>query len=580
MRINIISSHRANTGLNQDSLILRGALAAAYGENVAIRRVYYMLPECPEAEMNIFLEVVNPSLFSYARQNIWIPNPEWTYRTWIPYIEMFDQIWCKTQECKKIFDKYSPSKTRYIGWTSISKGWAPETDRKDYYKALVPVGKNIFRNPKPILQAYFRLLSNKKLYNKLPTLHIVYEPSVINFHVPDEIKSKVVLHAEVMKDKEYDELVRDCGLCICVSACEGFGHAVREAMSVGCNLIISPIDPFLEDVVGSNKQGVFYTQPMETIEQTECIGTMVDTDVSTIMLALEEFTETDFRARRNNSQFLHELFNQYHEEWKNQFISYLKSLTDNLPEYSLKDIMPKESELPDVSIVTITKDRRVFMPLAKYSYMIQSYPEDKLEWVIVDDGDDPIEDTLIGVPNVKYVRCEKMSISDKRNLGVQNAMYDIICMMDDDDVYPNNSVLQRVAMLLKEPAKQCAFCTTIPCYDITKYSSFMNVPPITLSMCDRISEASLVFTKKFWEERKFGEGIQIAEAGTFIRDREQMCREVSPQEVIVSLIHSLNTSSRKTPEMKEPNGCHYGFNEKLFALVSQIGEDLKTKELA
>lgn len=50
--------------------------------------------------------------------------------------------------------------------------------------------------------------------------------------------------------------------------------------------------------------------------------------------------------------------------------------------------------------MTVTKDRRVFMPLAKYSYMIQSYPEDKLEWVIVDDGKDPIEDTLIGVPNV------------------------------------------------------------------------------------------------------------------------------------------------------------------------------------
>jgi hypothetical protein len=27
--------------------------------------------------------------------------------------------------------------------------------------------------------------------------------------------------------------------------------------------------------------------------------------------------------------------------------------------------------------------------------------------------------------------------------------------------------------------------------------------------------------------------------------------------------------------MKEPNGNHYGFNEKLFAMVSQIGEELK-----
>jgi hypothetical protein len=55
-----------------------------------------------------------------------------------------------------------------------------------------------------------------------------------------------------------------------------------------------------------------------------------------------------------------------------------------------------------------------------------------------------------------------------------------------------------------------------------------------------------------------------------------MCREISPQEVIVSLIHPKNTSSRKLPSNLESNGCHWGFNEKLFALVSQIGEELNT----
>jgi hypothetical protein len=50
-----------------------------------------------------------------------------------------------------------------------------------------------------------------------------------------------------------------------------------------------------------------------------------------------------------------------------------------------------------------------------------------------------------------------------------------------------------------------------------------------------------------------------------------MCRELSPQDVIVSLVHPKNTSARKLPEIKEPNGCHYGFNEKLYALVSEIG---------
>lgn len=93
-------------------------------------------------------------------------------------------------------------------------------------------------------------------------------------------------------------------------------------------------------------------------------------------------------------------------------------------------------------------------------------------------------------------------------------------------------------------------------------------------MAQRVSEASLGFTRQFWEARKFPD-IQIAEANTFIHGREEMCRELSPQEVIVSLVHSNNTSARKVMD-KEPNGCHYGFNEKLFAVVSEIGLQLNT----
>jgi hypothetical protein len=103
----------------------------------------------------------------------------------------------------------------------------------------------------------------------------------------------------------------------------------------------------------------------------------------------------------------------------------------------------------------------------------------------------------------------------------------------------------------------------------------MNIPPMTLPMSQRVSEATLIFTKSFWQEKKFDSSINIAEADAFIRGREYMCREISPQEVIVSLVHPLNTSSRRIPTMSEPNGCHYGFNEKLFELVSQIGEELK-----
>jgi len=579
MKVNIISNFQTNTGLSQDSNILRGILTAVYGDNVQIFRIPYVFPQCQEADVNIFLEVVNPCLFAYARRNIWIPNQEWTYKTWIPYMTMFDEIWVKTTEARECFNKASNYKAnvKYIGWSSIDKGWNPETVKKNYSKAFVPVGKNIFRNPKPIFQAYMRLkASEPSIYSKLPVLHVVYSPAHINVYSPPEISDKVILRGEVLPQDEYDELLKECGLCICLSAAEGFGHAVVEAMSVGCNLLLSPIKPFTQDIIGQIQPGVYYGEVAAIMEQPEHIGCLVDTSVTSIIEMLVEYIDVSIRTKQENSVFIRDLYEHNHKAWIDRVKLVLSgSLDASLPTYTLNDVFPKEENLPDVSILTITKNRRVFMPLAKYSYMIQSYPEDKLEWVIVDDGDDPIEDTLIGVPNVVYIKCDPgMTISQKRNLAVKNAMYDIMVTMDDDDVYPNNSVLQRVAMMLKEPVKQCGFCTTIPCYDITKFSSFMNVPPMTLRMSERVSEATLVFTRQFWNEGKFDEKVHVGEGNAFIRGREQMCRELSPQDVIVSLIHPKNTSSRKTPTLKEPNGCHYGFNEQLFAMVTQIGEEL------
>ena len=573
MRVNIISNFGQNTGLNQDTFILRGILVGIFDKDVSVACVPYVHPHCEESDVNIFLEVINPSLFPYARKNIWIPNIEWTYRNWVPYLYMIDEIWVKTKEAENVLSSLTKTPIHNIGWTSIDKVW-DTTMKKNYHKAFLPVGKNIYRHPRPIFQAYMRLKENNpSLYEKLPTLHVVYSPNHLQVTIPESIQEKVIAKAEVMKEKEYDELLKECGVCICTSLAEGFGHAVNEAMSVGCNLILSPIAPFAIDLVGADQNGVQYCDELNSAEQTDCIGTLMDVTIQSICDALERYVNTPFKEKKNGSGNMRDIYETRHKNWVAKMKEFLPiSLDKSLPEYRLKDVFPKEEDLPDVSIITLTKDRRNFMALAKYCYLLQTYPEDKMEWVIVDDGEDAIEDTLIGIPNVTYVRCDPgMTISQKRNLAVSKALYDVIVVCDDDDVYPENTILHRVAMMMKEPAKECSFCTTIPCYDITKYSSFMNVPPYTLPMSQRVSEATLIFTRKFWEENKFDDMVNIAEGDAFIRGREQMCRELSPQEVIVSLTHPKNLSSRKIPDFKEPNGCHYGFNEKLFALVSEIG---------
>jgi len=565
MRINLIGNFsKVNTGLTQDAMILRGLLTNAHGE-VQIRKVHYAMPQCAEAEINIFIENMNPSLIPYASKNIWIPNTEWTYKSWTPYSRMVDEIWVKTKEAYSIFSELAPN-VKYVSWTSIDKIY---NDKKDYNKAIVLVGKNVYRNPKPILQAYlFIQKSNPEMYKTLPELKIPHNPDHVKFFFPPELSDKVTIF-NPLTESEYDAILSESGLAICTSAAEGFGHAVNEAMSSGCNLILSPIKPFREL---TEDKAAFITAS-KTLEHPSCFGDIIDVSVPSIVDRLYEYVESPTSKKRQTSEKVRELYERHHAS----FIHDIQILLRNTkPEaYVLAETYPKEAELPDVSIVTLTYNRRIFMPLAKYSFMIQSYPDTKLEWVIVDDGDDSIEDTLIGVPNVKYIRLDKKtSIGEKRNIGVQNAMYDTIVMMDDDDVYPNNSILHRVAMLGKNPKKQCVFCTTIPCYDIQKYISFMNVPPYTLPMSHRVSEASFGFTRAFWKERNFTD-IQIAEGSAFIHGREEMCRELSPQEVIVSLVHSQNTSSRKVPD-GEPNGCHYGFNEQLFALISEIGNQLNT----
>jgi hypothetical protein len=558
MRINLIGNF-ATLGLNQDASLLRGLLVNQFPD-CTIHRVSSNQPQCLEAEINIFIEVINPGLLSYAGYNVWIPNQEWTYKTWIPYIPMMDHIWVKTREAEEIFSQYS-DKVLYIGWTSIDKIF--ET-KKNYSKAIVLVGRNIYRSPKPLLKAYYDLLlSDPEVYARLPELHIPRNSREIQFFVPPEVQPKVFLY-DLMTESDYDKLLRECGLAICLSNCEGFGHAVNEAMSAGCNLLLSPIKPFLE--LTNESQDVLWGSAHQTISHPDCLSNLVDISSSSVRTCLLEWLERPKIERKKISEFMRTLYEKRHH----QFISGFRcpAVSPFVP----ADLLLPEQDLPDVSIVTLTYNRKEFIPLAKYSYLIQSYPEDKLEWVIVDDGES-IEEELLGIPNVKYVKLDqKTGIAEKRNIGVQNAMYDTIVFMDDDDVYPNNSVLERVAMLNRIPKKECVFSTIIPCYDIEKYTSFMNVPPITLPMSQRVSEATLCFTRKFWEASPFTE--DIGEADTFIRGREQMCREISPQEVIVSLIHSKNSSSRKTPQ-GEPNGCHYGFNEKLYALVSHIGEGLK-----
>ena len=79
--------------------------------------------------------------------------------------------------------------------------------------------------------------------------------------------------------------------------------------------------------------------------------------------------------------------------------------------------MSKKTKYPFVSICTPTFNRRPFIPFMIKCFEHQTYPKDKMEWIIVDDGFDPIEDLVKHIPCVKYYRYDKkMTLGKKRNI--------------------------------------------------------------------------------------------------------------------------------------------------------------------
>ena len=85
---------------------------------------------------------------------------------------------------------------------------------------------------------------------------------------------------------------------------------------------------------------------------------------------------------------------------------------------------------PLVSICTPTYNRRKFIPFLIKCYLSQTYPRELIEWIVIDDGEDSVEDLFKDVPNVKYTRLEKkMKLGAKRNFMHTKCKGEIIVYM-------------------------------------------------------------------------------------------------------------------------------------------------------
>jgi len=202
----------------------------------------------------------------------------------------------------------------------------------------------------------------------------------------------------------------------------------------------------------------------------------------------------------------------------------------------------KLSKKPFVSICTPTFNRRPFFPYIIKCFENQTYPKDKMEWIIIDDGTDKIEDLVKHIPQVKYFKYdEKITLGKKRNLAHEKASGEIIISMDDDDYYPANRVSHAVDMLRTTPKAMCAGSSEMYVYfkHIQKMYKFGPYGP------NHSTAATFAFRRELLKETSFEDTAAVAEERHFLKGYTVPFVQLDPMKSILVFSHDQNSFDKK-----------------------------------
>ena len=205
-----------------------------------------------------------------------------------------------------------------------------------------------------------------------------------------------------------------------------------------------------------------------------------------------------------------------------------------------------DMKLPFVSVCTPTFNRRPFVEMMIKCFDSQDYPKNKMEWIIIDDGSDHIEDVVKSHPSVKYFKYdEKMTLGKKRNIMHKKACGDIIVYMDDDDYYPPDRVSHAVERLMENPAALCAGSSEMYIYfkdnkDNSKMVQFGPYGP------NHATAGTFAFKRKLLKETQYNEEACLAEEREFLKNYTVPFVQLDPLKTILVFSHSHNTFDKRT----------------------------------
>ncbi len=238
--------------------------------------------------------------------------------------------------------------------------------------------------------------------------------------------------------------------------------------------------------------------------------------------------------------------------------------------------VPELKEFPKVTIVTPTKNRKLFTAMMIHQVEKLDYPREKLEWIIIDDSDiledfeyikECVESVLGRKLKVTCIHLEgKHTISEKRNMGAEKASGAYICHIDDDDYYFHNSLKTKIAFLENMEGKWCIGSTRIPVYNLVDSTSI-------IYETNQLPEASMVYKKSFWEEKGFKEHLE-GEGYPFTMGRREQCLDIPYLFSLVAVNHGKNVTGKTRLYTGDTSKLNTGNKKKLVESERETITDL------
>jgi len=197
---------------------------------------------------------------------------------------------------------------------------------------------------------------------------------------------------------------------------------------------------------------------------------------------------------------------------------------------------------PFVSVCTPTYNRRQFIPQLIKCFQNQTYPKQLMEWIIVDDGEDSVEDLFKGVECVKYFREEtKMKLGRKRNYMHEKTKGEIIVYMDDDDYYPPDRVNHAVNRLRAVPRALAAGSSIVYIYfnDLNKIYQFGPYGPM------HATAGTFAFKRELLKQTSYDDNAELAEEKHFLKNYTVPLVQLDPMKAILVFAHQFNTFDKR-----------------------------------